>query len=121
MEIGVMFWAGRDDLAEIKALGVSCGQLGIRGDIALTEEFTSEWKRALQREQFSVVTVVCAYDGENYADIPSVRRSVGFTPPHTRAARERRTMQASDIAAALGVPGIGCHLGFVPDDRTDGD
>lgn len=121
MEIGMMFWAGRDDLAEIKSLGLSCGQLGIGGDIALTREFTAVWKTALEQEHFSVVTVVCAYDGESYADIPTVQSTVGFIPPRTRAARERRTMEASDVAAALGVPGIGCHIGFVPDDRTDSD
>ncbi|HLX44614.1 MAG TPA: sugar phosphate isomerase/epimerase family protein [Bryobacteraceae bacterium] len=121
MEIGMMFWAGRDDLKEIKSLGLNHGQLGIAGDIALTREFTAVWKTALAQEQFSVVTVVCAYEGESYADIPTVQSTVGFIPPHTRTLRERRTMQASDLAAALGVPGIGCHIGFVPDDRTDGD
>jgi sugar phosphate isomerase/epimerase len=121
MEIGMMFWAARDDLAEIKSLGVSCGQLGIGGGIALTREFTAGWKNAIAQEQFSVVTVVCAYEGESYADIPTVQNTVGFIPRHTRAARERRTFEASNFAAALGVPGIGCHMGFVPDDRTDGD
>jgi sugar phosphate isomerase/epimerase len=121
MEIGMMFWAGRDNLKEIKSLGMNSGQLGIGGDVALTQEFTAVWKTALAEEQFSVVTVVCAYAGESYADVPTVQSTVGFIPRHTRAQRERRTMQISDFAAALGVPGIGCHVGFVPDDRTDGD
>ena len=121
MEIGMMFWAGRDDLKEIKSLGLNCGQLGIPGDIALTHEFAAVWKNALAQEEFSVATVVCAYEGESYADIPTVQSTVGFIPRHTRMQRERRTFQVSHIAAALGAPAIGCHIGFVPDDRTDGD
>lgn len=120
-EIGVMFWAGRDDLAVIKSLGVQCGQLGIGGDIQLTPAFAAEWKAALARERFKLVTVVCAYEGESYADIPTVQHTVGFIPPQTREARERRTMEVSDFAAGLGVGSIACHIGFVPDDRSDPD
>ena len=119
MEIGVMFWAGRDDLEEIKSLGVKCGQLGIGGDVALTPEFASQWKRAI--DGFHIETVVCAYTGEDYADIPTVQSTVGFIPASTRAAREQRTRDASDFAAALGVKSIACHIGFVPDDRSDED
>jgi sugar phosphate isomerase/epimerase len=121
MEIGVMFWAGRDRLAEIKSLGVACGQLGIRGDTPITPALLAGWKSALARERFRLATVVCAYTGENYADIPTVQRTVGFIPASTRAEREQRTCEVSDFAAALGVPGIGCHIGFVPDDRSDAD
>jgi sugar phosphate isomerase/epimerase len=117
MEIGVMFWAGRDDLRTVKSLGVRCGQLGIRGDIALTPEFTAQWREPGIR----IVTVFCAYEGESYADIPTVQRTVGFIPLPTRAAREQRTREVSDFAASIGVKSIACHIGFVPDDRSDAD
>jgi sugar phosphate isomerase/epimerase len=118
MDIGVMFWAGRDSLDEIRSI-VDCGQLGIRGEVELTREFTAEWKSAAR--SFRIVTVVCAYRGESYADLPAVRSTVGFMPHSTRAARERRTLESSDFAAELGVPGIACHVGIIPDDRTDSD
>ncbi len=118
MDIGIMFWAGRDDFAEIRSL-VDCGQLGIGGDIDLTPEFTAHCKSSLAG--FRLATVVCAYRGESYADIPTVQATVGFIPHSTRAERERRTLEVSDFAAKLGVPGIACHIGVVPDDRTDPD
>jgi sugar phosphate isomerase/epimerase len=118
MDIGVMFWAGRDDLAEIRSM-VDCGQLGIGGEIELTAAFAGQWKRSLA--DFRLATVVCAYRGESYADIPTVRATVGFIPHSTRAERERRTTEISDFAAAIGAPGIACHIGVVPDDRTDAD
>jgi sugar phosphate isomerase/epimerase len=123
LEIGVMFWAGRDPyetLRELKSLGVRCGQLGIPGDMPL-EGAAARWKQALDDEDFAVATVFAAYDGESYADIPTVQQTVGFVPPATRAEREARTLAVSDFAAQLGVPGIATHIGFVPDDPASED
>ena len=119
LEPGVMFWAGRDDLAEIKALGVRCGQLGIPGDLELTDALGDAWKQALDREAFTLFTVFAAYNGESYADKPAVERTVGFIPAATREERERRTYAVSDFAARLGVWSIACHIGFVPEDQAD--
>src|SRR5205085_3390733 len=96
-EVGVMFWAGRDTLQEIASLRVRCGQLGIPGDLELNASLACEWKAALEQTQFSIVTVFAAYTGEDYADIPSVQRTVGFIPPETRQQREQRTYDVSDL------------------------
>jgi L-ribulose-5-phosphate 3-epimerase len=123
MEIGVMFWAGRDPvetLREIKALGVHCGQIGIPGDMPL-EGAAAKWKAALAAENFTVVTAFCAYTGESYADIPTVQRTVGFIPRQTRAEREKRTHAVSDFAREAGIPSIACHIGFVPEDDSSSD
>jgi len=120
-EIGVMFWAGRDNLQEIASLGVRCGQLGIPGDLDLNVGVAREWKSALERAGFAVVTVFAAYQGEDYADIPTVQRTVGFIPHETREEREHRTYQVSDFAAAIGVGSIATHVGFIPEDATHPD
>ena len=122
-EIGVMFWAGRDPvetLRELKGLGVSCGQIGIPGDLDL-KAAAPAWKKALEQEKFTVVTAFSAYTGEDYADAPTVKATVGFIPQATRQERERRTYEVSDFAAALGIPGIATHIGFVPEDNRDPD
>src|SRR4026208_1348257 len=103
MEIGVMFWGGRDPvetIRELKAMGVKCGQIGIPGDMPLAGA-AEKWKSALEAEHFTVVTAFCAYTGENYADIPTVQRTVGFIPRATRAEREKRTNEVSDFARQL--------------------
>lgn len=120
-DVGAMFWAVRDPLERIKALGVRCGQLGIAGDVSLDSAFAARWKEDLAREEFVLVTVFAAYNGENYADIPTVERTVGFIPPATRQERERRTYEISDFAAAIGVNSIACHIGFVPEDEQHPD
>ncbi|MBS1828045.1 MAG: sugar phosphate isomerase/epimerase [Acidobacteria bacterium] len=116
-----MFWAVRDTVPRIKNLGVRCGQLGIGGDVPMNSAAAAEWKSILEREEFTVVTCFAAYNGENYADIPTVQQTVGFIPPATRAEREARTIELSDFAAALGVKSIACHIGFVPEDDQHPD
>ncbi|HUS04824.1 MAG TPA: sugar phosphate isomerase/epimerase family protein [Bryobacteraceae bacterium] len=121
LEIGVMFWAGEDPVETIrnqKALGVNCGQVGVAGNFPL-EGAAGRWRKAMADEGFRIVTVFCAYTGEDYADVPTVERTVGFMPPATRAERERRTLEISDFAAAIGVKSIACHVGFVPEDTND--
>jgi sugar phosphate isomerase/epimerase len=124
LEIGVMFWAGRDPvetLREVKGLGVRCGQLGVPGDLNLDAASIASWKRALADEEFRLGTVFAAYTGESYADIAAVQSTVGFIPKATRAQREQRTYEVSAFAAALGVPSIATHIGFVPEDKSDPD
>jgi L-ribulose-5-phosphate 3-epimerase len=120
-ETGVIFWADRDDLAAVKSFGVRCGQLGVPGGMELNAAVAAQWRGALEEAAFTIVTVVAAYLGEDYADIPTVQRTVGFVPPEFREERERRTYAVSDFAAALGVSSIACHIGFVPDDHDEPD
>ena len=122
LEIGAMFWPWFEPartVAELKKIGVRCGQLGLAGNHDIGPSAVAEWKRVLAAEDFALVTVFAAYTGEDYADIPTVERTVGFIPPATRDERLARTLALSDFAAALGVKGIACHIGFVPEDHTD--
>lgn len=124
LEPGVMFWAGRgasETLREVKGLGVTCGQLGVAGNVPLDLSSAAEWSSALEAEEFTLLTVFAAYKGEDYADAPTVQRTVGFIPPATRAERLKRTFDLSDWAKALGVSSIACHIGFVPEDHTHPD
>ncbi len=124
MEIGVMFWAGRDPLEtirEVKGLGVKCGQLGVPGNVPMDLASAAQWKNALEAEQFTLVTVFAAYNGEDYPDIPTVARTVGWIPASTRAERLKRTFELSDFAKAVGVPSIALHVGCLPEDHAHPD
>lgn len=121
-EIGIFFWAESDALATVrtvKACGVTSGQLALDGTVELTAENAAAWKAALTAEDFHVFTVFAAYEGESYADIPTVERTVGFIPQSTRAERELRTRAVIEFAAALGVKSFGCHVGYIPHDPAD--
>ncbi len=123
LEIGLMFWGEKNPrlaVRGVKSLGLRCGQLGIAGHVRI-DEVLPLWKAALAEEDFAITTVFAAYEGESYADIPTVQRTVGFIPRETRAAREERTRKVIDLAAELGVPGFACHIGFVPEHVSDPD
>lgn len=123
-EIGIFFWAEPDAGATVRAVkscGVTSGQLGVHGSVILNDESAERWKEALRREDFHLFTVFAAYEGESYADIPTVQRTVGFIPRETRPAREVRTRAVIDFAAALGVKSFGCHAGCIPADRNHPD
>jgi sugar phosphate isomerase/epimerase len=121
LEVGMVFWpgGGRDTLTQIVGMGVRCGQMVLAGDVALTPEFTAQCKQEMAAAGFQVVTCFAAYNGEDYADIPTVEATVGFIPQATRAERLARTLELSDFAAVLGVGSIACHIGFVPHDKTN--
>ncbi len=124
LEIGVMFWADaapREKIRQVKGYGVNCGQVGLSGEADISPASAQAWKAALAAEGFTLVTVFTAYTGESYADAPTVQKTVGFIPPATRAVREKRTLAASDFAAAVGVKSLATHVGFVPHDRTHAD
>ena len=130
LQVGVMFWTGGvlgvdaspgEITAMVKGLGVNCGQLGVHGKADIGPEGTAAWKEALAKNGVTLNTVFASFEGESYADIPTVEQTVGYIPKGPREEREQRTREISDFAHALGVPGIAAHIGFVPEDHSDPD
>jgi sugar phosphate isomerase/epimerase len=115
-ELAVMFWAGKDPVQTLETLagmGVQNGQLGIPGDYPLSGA-AEGWKSASDASNFKIYTVFAAYEGESYADLATVRNTVGLVPPATRDSRVARTLEVSQFAHELGVPAIATHIGCVP-------
>lgn len=116
-----MFWANRDSrtiLSEIRGLGLRAGQLGVPPDLDCDRSLDS-WKSALAEFDFAAASAVCCYAGEDYSRIETVHATVGFTAEALRPPRVARTRQISDFAHALGIPGVSCHIGFIPDDPRE--
>jgi L-ribulose-5-phosphate 3-epimerase len=119
LEIGLLFWAGEDaakTLKEVQQFGVRAGQLGFGGALRL-DGAAERWDQALTAAHFVATGVVCSYEGESYADIPTVQRTVGLVPQATRKERIARTKAVSNVAADLALDSVACHIGFVPEDR----
>jgi L-ribulose-5-phosphate 3-epimerase len=120
-EIGVMFWAGEDarqTLREVRRFGVNAGQLGCGGELNLKGK-AEQWRSAIAESNFGLAAAVCSYQGEDYADIPTVKRTVGLVPEPTRAERVNRTKEVAEFAAELDVASVACHIGFVPHQASD--
>jgi sugar phosphate isomerase/epimerase len=119
MEVGLMFWGERNPqktIQAVKSLGIRCGHLGFAGHVPL-DGVAGQWKAAADAEDFTVTSIWAAFEGESYADVPTVQRTVGFIPEATRESREERAKQIIDTGDAMGIPIFACHIGFVPEDH----
>jgi sugar phosphate isomerase/epimerase len=65
--------------------------------------------------------VFAGFEGESYADIPTVKETIGLVPKHVRGARTAELKEIADFARTLDVNVVGMHLGFVPHDTSDPD
>jgi len=82
---------------------------------ATAKDFLARLKAA----GISISAVFAGFEGESYADIPTVSRTVGLVPPETRAARVQELKEISDFTRLLGVSVTALHLGFVPHETSD--
>ncbi len=83
-----------------------------------TEELANKFLDRLASLDIRLTAVFGGFDGESYADIPTVVRTVGLVPPATRDARLTEMKQIADFARLLNVDVVALHLGFVPHDRS---
>ena len=121
LEIGLVFGAGPDALGtleHVKSFGVRAGQVVFPGSYTLRRA-GEVWDEALRAARFTPVGVVCSYVGEDYADIPTVQRTVGLVPEGTRSERIARTKAVADVGKFIGVDSVMCHIGFVPEDVNE--
>ena len=131
MEIGIMLSVAVGDhpgqehltpqaqLEKAKAVGVDNVQLGCPPDEFLAGEGFMELKESIESSGIRVTTVFCGFEGESYADIPTVRSTVGYVPEETRAERVEKTYAISEFARGLGVDAVAAHIGFIPEDEND--
>jgi sugar phosphate isomerase/epimerase len=102
-------------------LGVPTVHLHTPHRSSRTPERAREFAARLQELGIRVTCVFAGFDGESYADIPTVSRTVGLVPPETRRARAAELREIADFAKLLGVATVGVHIGFVPHDANGQD
>jgi sugar phosphate isomerase/epimerase len=100
-------------------LGVPTIQLHAPHKATRTKEHAERFLARLKELGIRISVVFGGFEGESYADIPTVSRTVGLVPPATRSARLTEMKEISDFTRLLGVEAVGLHLGFVPHDAAD--
>jgi sugar phosphate isomerase/epimerase len=100
-------------------LGVPTIQLHAPAASTRTPENADRFLRRLSDLGITLTAVFGGFEGESYADIPTVSRTVGLVPPETRAARTQEMKEIADFAKLLGCPVVALHLGFIPHDSSD--
>jgi sugar phosphate isomerase/epimerase len=105
-------------LQDVKELGIPTVQLGYPARLD-TPEGIEKIKSAVEETGIEITTIFCGFEGESYADIPTVQRTVGLVPESTRAERVAKIEEISIFAQKLGVDRVAAHIGFVPEDHDN--
>lgn len=100
-------------------LGVPTIQVHAPAAASRTQENADKFLARLKEFGIQLTAVFGGFEGESYADIPTVVRTVGLVPPETRAARTQELKEIADFARVLGCDVVGLHLGFIPHDASD--
>ncbi len=100
-------------------LGVPTIQLHAPAQATRTKENASRFLARLKELGITLTAVFGGFEGESYADIPTVVKTVGLVPPATRAARTKEMKEIADFAKQLGCNVVALHLGFIPHDSSD--
>ncbi len=100
-------------------LGVPTIQLHAPAKATRTQENADRFLARLDELGITLTAVFGGFEGESYADIPTVSKTVGLVPPETRAARTQEMKEIADFAKMLKCDVVALHLGFVPHDTND--
>ena len=99
-----------------KDLGVPSIQLHTPHAAGRTPQAAEKFLRQLDECGIELTCVFGGFEGESYADIPTVEKTIGLVPVATRSARLIEMKEISDFTRLLGCNTIGLHIGVVPHD-----
>lgn len=121
LAIGVITGLGEGPLAALQTVrdaGISTVHLQYPAQLDNAEGIAAIGA-ALTQTGVTITTVFCGFEGESYADIPTVINTVGLVPEEPREARVEKIEQISRFSSALKVDRVGAHIGFIPHDSSD--
>ena len=104
-----------------KELGIPSIQLHTPHAAGRTPEAAEAFLKKLDAYGIELTCVFGGFDGESYADIPTVSRTIGLVPAETRAARLKEMKEIADFSRLLGGDVVGLHIGVVPHDTKSKD
>ena len=99
-------------------LGIPTIQLHAPAIVTRTPENAKAFLEKLDGLGITLTAVFGGFEGESYADIPTVEKTVGLVPPETRAERTGEMKEIADFAKLLDCNVVALHLGFVPHDTS---
>ena len=102
-------------------LGVTTVHLHAPSRDSRTPEAARAFAERLQALSLRVTVVFAGFDGESYADIPTVKRTIGLVPVSTRQVRLADLKSIIDFTEILDVDATGLHIGFVPHNAADSE
>jgi sugar phosphate isomerase/epimerase len=121
LEIGVMLNNLERDRLKAFRVAATCGFRVVHTSALpegwLTGSERARYVAAARDSGLAIHTMFVGFDGQTYADLPAIRRTVGLVIPELREHRTRVALLYCDLARELGVRSLGAHIGFIPPER----
>lgn len=102
-------------------LGVPTIHLHAPHQTSRSPQLAAEFRERLSKLGIQITCVFAGFEGESYADIPTVQQTIGLVPAKTREVRFRELCEIADFTRQLKVDVVGMHIGFVPHDTNSAD
>jgi sugar phosphate isomerase/epimerase len=106
-------------LEVVQELGIPTIHLHAPEQAGRTQANAEQFLAKLNEMGVTITAVFGGFAGESYADIPSVKRTIGLVPRETRDERTQEMKEIADFARLLGVEVVALHMGFIPEDASD--
>ena len=119
IRLGVVTGIGGDadaDIARVRRLGFPTCFLSMRD---IRPEIAPKLRDALARYSVQATALESLGPGEMVWDLVRGPSTIGLVPPATRQGRIDHLRRTSDLAAAIGIPYVQTHCGFIPEVETD--
>src|SRR5207248_4152390 len=93
-----------------------------------TGSLPEQWLRGPERAAYVAAarssglvidTMFVGFDGQSYADLPTIIRTVGLTNPATRKHRSHVALAYVELAKEVGAPSLSAHIGVLAESGPD--
>jgi sugar phosphate isomerase/epimerase len=102
-------------------LGFQVVQTNALREAWLTGPERAQYVDAARSSGLRIAAMFVGFDGQSYADLDTIARTVGLLNPELRLHRVAVACRYRDLAAELGVGTLAAHIGFIPADTTHPD
>ncbi len=104
-----------------KELGIPTAQLHTPSKQSRRPGVAEQFLAQCREAGITLTAMFAGFEGESYADIPTVKRTVGLVPRQTRQERLAELKEIADFAKTMGIDAVGLHIGFIPEEKSDAD
>ncbi|MFB3890678.1 MAG: sugar phosphate isomerase/epimerase family protein [Phycisphaerae bacterium] len=122
LTIGVLVGVSKTpakELAKVTGLGLHSCQVSSWDPAVWTDEVGKALITAAREMGVTITTFWAGYTGPRVWNFTEGPKTIGLVPPQFRAQRLAELKQAARFAAALKLPSITTHVGFLPEDPND--
>lgn len=106
-------------IEKVAALGLPTCQVSCWNVERYTAENARQLRQAAADARIEITTIWAGWPGRKVWNFVEGPTTIGIVPPETRAERIEALKQGAEFAAAVGVPSITTHVGFIPESPSD--